>query len=1157
MGKVITRPLRWEGFYRPGVVPWNNNGSMPDCQNVEPLPTVSGFKAVNGATRLTVDIVTGEYASSEVGIITFPASYYGVNAGTGLATVVSTAGGAEAIVAHALHKSETGTSVGSVTNAQALRYVRANQWGKWVSLHGNSYYFDGENPVWCWDGERVRRAGIRPPRIRPVIFSAIDAGNTIDAMDSGWLANASLATGAHNTADFKEGTGSYKIAYAATGTGVLAYKGAAESLTAFTFDASDDRLRFYIKCDKFIPSGCLKWTFTDSASATYDVSINQDIYAGAWHLVELDWTHGAVAVTGAARLVELRTTSDYPLAPATIWIDGLLRIQLTAGGVVTGNIQICYTFYDPVRDRESAPSPESAYFSCPSAGCLLIFGISDDHTPEDTTNVTKVRIYLKNSALDAFNYYRVAELAYAPIAPGYNAPTNATFLLAEKLGQGLAEPPSPGSSAVIVGDRILSCSQMTDYSTGTVTATLGSDVITGSGTSFQRFMEGMSIRMGTDAYVYTIIRVVSTTSLRITRTFTAFGLSASLDGSGYEGSTGAGKSYVIAAHNDRVSYSGKFLRDPASNVIETDSESWPADNFFLVRPNDGDSVVGLGLAGTYPIVFKRGSTFLVAPNFGTADNDPAGDPFNDPELISDVIGCRAPRSVAQDAAGRCIWLASNNAIVRYSLGGGIETIVPSDIMGEALNASGGFLQCAVEADLNNAFGHYDAVRNRYYLFVLNINLSGGTTEANNVLVVDFTNNVLFVIDPTNGLIPYSATTIIDDSGRQRVYLGDDVGFLWKWNDNTAGNWGVGAATYVYTLMGGSATTAALTTTIQPNAAAGNDATLSSNNADTNFPDDTSVIVGEFLAGNDLRMICKFDISNIPRSAVNTATLNLNVDSNTRSGDYWVQRTTTTSWTESGVTWNNQPETTTTNRATLSVSGTGAVSATVTEMLKDAISNGDTVFSFILSAQVETTSGALASFDSSDHATAGNRPSLVISSTSSTFSTTGQGLASLYATLIRRNNTSAPVTRRITSNTSTVLTFPSSSFSPSPAAGDTIIVGAIESYVDCMEHYAPSGLNAPAIRIDAKSESGNEFDMQVFTGTAGGRFTDPVGATEGTNKFTTYLAHANMTDPTHFIPLNGGVHTRAMRYRLHWFNRGYKFDVYNLEAPEIVEGGVSK
>lgn len=799
MADPVTRNLQWTRWYRPGATPWNNGGAMPDMQNAEPLPDNSGFRTFRGARRLTGATPTaGTYnGSTAAGIYAFDPVLYNVAKGTGLMAVVSDGSSNEVCVAHTIHKSETGRDTTSTAGQQALRRVKANQFPVFQSLHGNTYLYDAENPVYAYDGERNRLAGIRPPRTRPYLTSSSSNTDLLYGFESGASSEATVTSGAHQSADAKEGTNAWKVTWSTASDSVnLCTDGISATLTSTQSAAG-----MWVKADKYVPAGELKVNISVSPSLAY-VTIDQEIQPDVWTWIE--WAHGQA--TNAVDTFNISiVNTDWNPTPITFWFDGLYALDVTAGDHAD-NYQVCYSFYDSVRDRESNPSPPSTVFVPPSS-CRLVVNRNTEGV-EDSTNVDKIRVYLKNlnrvynipglpdGPTDDLRWFLVQEAA---IADTYTINLGDEETI--EFIQGLkprwpGEPPVPGASAVVHGDRIVSAVRMDDYSTGTVTAVVGSDTLTGSGTSWQRFMEGMQIRLtssgGTvDQYTYAVVRVISTTSMKISRTFTAFGVSASQDGVGYEGgATGGSASYVISAPNDVIRYSAKYV-DPNSKLVESDSEAF-SDVQISVRPNDGDKIVGLGIANRDLLVFKSNSVFLLTQNFGEPDG--FGPVFNDPEIVSMSIGCRARRSIVQDRTGGLTWFASNKSIVRYS-GGAIQTLVDNEQMSELLADAGNV--GSAESTFGDSFGAYDPESDCYYLFIYPGTNDEQTNPTNSTLylgmrvaVYDFRHQHFRKI-VCSGIHPRSAELLADDNGRSSIIVGDDQGKLWRWGkDEDFNAWGL-------------------------------------------------------------------------------------------------------------------------------------------------------------------------------------------------------------------------------------------------------------------------------------------------------------------------------------------------------------------------------
>ena len=191
------RDLDWKRFYLPGSAPEANGGAMPDMQNVQPVAGDSatadvnnlsgrsfptGFRLIDGATDRTAG--TSRNHTSGITLQKIANSIFGSSKGVGLAVYDGTSSRTMAL---ALHRSETGADYSSTpSNIVTLRRAKANQFGTFVSLQGNTYYYDAENPVYCWDGTQARLAGVRPFRKRPYLTSQTSANVAQCTFDSGW-----------------------------------------------------------------------------------------------------------------------------------------------------------------------------------------------------------------------------------------------------------------------------------------------------------------------------------------------------------------------------------------------------------------------------------------------------------------------------------------------------------------------------------------------------------------------------------------------------------------------------------------------------------------------------------------------------------------------------------------------------------------------------------------------------------------------------------------------------------------------------------------------------------------------------------------------------------------------------------------------------------
>ncbi len=104
--------------------------------------------------------------------------------------------------------------------------------------------------------------------------------------------------------------------------------------------------------------------------------------------------------------------------------------------------------------------------------------------------------------------------------------------------------------------------------------------------------------------------------------------------------------------------------------------------------------------------------------------------------------------------------------------------------------------------------------------------------------------------------------------------------------------------------------------------------------DTNYGGYTVAKVGSTELNNDYCTWVQFDLSSIPSgSQIDSAYLRLKVKQNNGSGIYVKARMASSSWSETGITWNNQPNVYTSPSDSEYVSGTGWEEWTVTEMVR--------------------------------------------------------------------------------------------------------------------------------------------------------------------------------------------------------------------------------
>ena len=176
-------------------------------------------------------------------------------------------------------------------------------------------------------------------------------------------------------------------------------------------------------------------------------------------------------------------------------------------------------------------------------------------------------------------------------------------------------------------------------------------------------------------------------------------------------------------------------------------------------------------------------------------------------------------------------------------------------------------------------------------------------------------------------------------------------------------------------------------TIRPDAAAGIDARIWNLDAGTNAGSVEDFIAAYWTWGGTpglLRSLIQFDLSSIPSNAtVSSAKLSLYYNptspANGQEGSNasWLQRITS-SWTENGVTWNNQPATTTSGQVALPQSTTidqDYPNNNLKQMVKFWVAHPTQNYGCMLRLQDETVIYSSMKFASSDYSDATRRPKL--------------------------------------------------------------------------------------------------------------------------------------------------------------------------------------
>lgn len=183
-----------------------------------------------------------------------------------------------------------------------------------------------------------------------------------------------------------------------------------------------------------------------------------------------------------------------------------------------------------------------------------------------------------------------------------------------------------------------------------------------------------------------------------------------------------------------------------------------------------------------------------------------------------------------------------------------------------------------------------------------------------------------------------------------------------------------------------------TLTLQPDATAGKDAGIMADNATTNYGTSNEIHVIMTGGGVPRRALLQFDLSSIPAgSTVVSAVLTLTAFANRLSADTLAVHRVTQAWTEAGVTYNKYDGTTswgtaggdydaTADATFVAPATTGAtVDVAIASLVQEWV-NGATNNGMIMKVETETGTSKGGQISSSDHATAGYRPKLVVTYT---------------------------------------------------------------------------------------------------------------------------------------------------------------------------------
>jgi hypothetical protein len=285
---------------------------------------------------------------------------------------------------------------------------------------------------------------------------------------------------------------------------------------------------------------------------------------------------------------------------------------------------------------------------------------------------------------------------------------------------------------------------------GTVTATQGSKILEGSDiVVWDRCLEGKYIRLINGCRWYQIDRVLPPqhgTSppiqrLRLVEPFK-------------EAST-AGKNYVVCGDANMV-----FFSEP------NEPEAWPVVNQIPVEPGDGDYITGLASSFDRLIITKRTKTYTMAYTESPTDE------VIDPNRISPDIGGIGPRTFAQ-IENHTVWL-SDRGIALFD-GRGVQHLPASDDIRNIFTDPDNprYIRRNAQGLVPEAVGVNYPVRQQYWL--------GLPTKRNNrgfdiIIVWNYKTETITLYEFCQNFL--SMVVAKDAEGNQRVYLGDEKGFVW-------------------------------------------------------------------------------------------------------------------------------------------------------------------------------------------------------------------------------------------------------------------------------------------------------------------------------------------------------------------------------------------
>ena len=244
----------------------------------------------------------------------------------------------------------------------------------------------------------------------------------------------------------------------------------------------------------------------------------------------------------------------------------------------------------------------------------------------------------------------------------------------------------------------------------------------------------------------------------------------------FEGANSLGNKFTVCGRPNRIQISEPLLPD-----------SWPAANFLDVEPGDGDRIMGAVSNFNGLVICKRRKTYVLRFSVNPATEVIV------PARVSSDIGCIGPRTFAQIENGS-VWLADRGLAIFD--GRGVRHVEESNSVNDLLTNPDNprYVRRDRNGRVIGAIGVFYPKRQQYLLLLPTVQTNRG---ANLMMVWDVTLKNITFFEFCQEFV--SMEVAKDDEGNERVYMGDDQGFVWILD--VGDNDGVGSPGSVGTVRG--------------------------------------------------------------------------------------------------------------------------------------------------------------------------------------------------------------------------------------------------------------------------------------------------------------------------------------------------------------------